>query len=687
MGLELLDSINAAKAQNAQTTESNTTGASASTGASAGANTVANTSQLSSQTLPSTPQPEAPPAQSNTGKPRATARTLIFKKGMSADGLDPTYEQLTPGGVDPAASNLGVGQNSTTSTGTNPVIGQNPTTSTGTNPAIGQNASTATGANPTYVNPALGPNLAAAVSAANAAANAAATGQTTGAGQPPVGGQADDAITRHNSNVIPAHAANPGGRAIARTMILKSLAPPAEADPIDLQEEPLTEAGQTYIPSATEDSSPSGPDPTASSDKLKFVKRKPTPTLTFKAFTMPAVEGDAKPAPLKIVRYDSSKLRNLESSVKPLSIGEGIAAAKQAHQDAVHNKDDRRPLWLKTIAAHPYAKSPIVRSGVLLAVLSIVLLLCSSTLIKSLYTQSDDYHPSAISTLRDQHHYKSTDGAKSLAISDKDTVLTVNGKAIHGKIKTVSDADLISLVMAPPAKREIWFNRTDAGFVDQDGTILYGSGAPELQIAKKIDDYAALLTARYKEAKTYPSDPEKFEHISPKDFHYTNPFTGKVDQPIVQYKRFAAADASWTDHTRQGHAWADEVPWKPGAIHCICLDYCRLFMRGYDRDGHPLVGAVPGVADYVELKDGNNMNPRRTDKVVDDKDRTPATFMVARNSGLQFEVGVLRQLGPLLPVLLVVLVLMGVGWILFLRRMKNNKVDSTANTSKFATKE
>jgi hypothetical protein len=408
--------------------------------------------------------------------------------------------------------------------------------------------------------------------------------------------------------------------------------------------------------------------------------------LTFKAFTMPVAEEHAKPAPLKIVRYDSSKLRNLETNAKPLTIADSIAAAKQAKITAAEDKDDRRPLWLKTIAGHPLAKSPMVRSGVLLVVLSIALLVCSTALMKSLYSDGENYHAGTITTTRDQHHYRSLDGSKTFDLSDKGTILTVNGKATHGKVKNVSESDLVSLITAPPAKREIWLQRTDAGFVDQDGTILYGAGAPELQIAKKIDTYAALIAAKYKDAKTYPSDTERLERVSPKEFHYTNPFTGKVDQPTVQYKRFAAADATWTDHTKQGHHWADEPEWKPGAIHMICLDYCRLFIRGFDRNGNPLMGSTPGAADYVELKDGTYINPRRNDKIVDDKDPTPATFIVSRSSTLPMQISIGRQLGFLIPISLVLLVVAIAASILFMRRMKSNKADSTANMTKFTMK-
>ncbi|MFN8552060.1 MAG: hypothetical protein U0103_11265 [Candidatus Obscuribacterales bacterium] len=634
-------------------------------------------SNVASNATPPSPQNGASTQNAQPSKPRPTARTLIFRRGDSIDGMDPTFEQLMPAAPQRATTSgdqPGVGQNPTTATGSNPAMGQNPTTATGSNPTIGPNQTVASGTNPTFTpNSSVGPNLAAAIAAAN----------------PPGLQQSDDsAVARHNSNVIPAHQPNnPGGRQIARTMILKSLTPPAQHDyvePVDepLLEEPLTSTSQSPINLAT------GQDGEASAVEVrpKIAKRSTSPTLVFKAFTMPSVEHDAKPKPLKIIRYDSSKLRNMESNAKPLSIAESIAAAKQASIVAKENKDDRRPLWLKTLAAHPLAKSPMVRSGLLLAVLSIALLVCSSTLIKSLYTDSNNLHTSTVSAVGDQHHYKSVDGAKSLTISDKDTVLSINGKAIHGKMKGVSDADLLSLCMTPPAKREIWLQRTDSGYVDQDGTILYGASAPELQIARKLDTYAALLTAKFKESKIYPSDAERMEHISPKDFRYTNPFTGKADQPVVQYKRFAAADATWTDHTRQAHAWADEPPWKPGAIHCVCLDYCRFFIRGFDRNGQPLLSA-PGVADYVELKDGKDMNPRRNDKIVDDKDRTPATFLVSRSSGLPLTVGVMRQTAPLLPIVLVVIVLACIGVILFLRRMKHSSADTVTNSTKFEMKE
>ena len=573
----------------------------------------------------------APPKQ------RATARTLIFKAGEPVDEMEEGLQQLTT-----PASNVA--------------------TTTGTNPTVS-------------VNPSVGPNLAAAIAAYQAVGPAPAAMPVS-----------EDAAPRANSNVIPAHPAS-GGRPIARTMILKSLAKP---EPNELAEPVAPQDGrpsaETII--AAGHAAEAAEAQAAEAGRPKIAKRSTAPTLIFKAFTLPSAEENAKPAPLKIIRYDSSKLRNLETNVKPLSIAGSIAAAKQASLTD-NDKNDNRPAWLKLVTANPLLKSQKFRSAALLIILSSALFVCSTALVKSLYSDGQDYHPTNVTAAaRDQHHYKSTDGGKSFDILDKDkgSVLIVNGKAIHGKVKTVSDADLISLATSSVPKREIWLQKTDAGYVDQDGTILYSASAPELTIAKKIDNYVSILQAKYKETKLYPSDAERFERMSPKDFRYTNPFTGHVDQPSVQYKRFAAADTSWTDHAKAGHGWAEEPAFKPGTIHCVCLDYCRFFIHAFDRNGQPLYGSVPGVADYVELKDGTNMNPRRNDKVTDDKDRTPAVFTVSRNPALQMEVALVRQVGWLLPATLIVVALLAGGWMLFLRRMKNNKADSIANTSKFITK-
>ncbi|MBS1953237.1 MAG: hypothetical protein JST89_03570 [Cyanobacteria bacterium SZAS-4] len=583
--------------------------------------------------------PAAPPKQRNT------ARTLIFKAGATVDEMDQSLQPLS-------------------------------------NPP--QNHATTTGSNATVsVNPSVGPNLAAAIAAYQAGGQIpAATPAST------------DAAARANSNVIPAHNPVTGGRPIARTMILKSLAKPEpESDElIEPLTEPLIEAPQNGRPSAETiiaagHAAEAADAQAAQAGRPKIAKRSTAPTLIFKAFTLPSAGENAKPAPLKIIRYDSSKLRNLETNVKPLSIAESIAAAKQA---SLTDNDKNGPQWLKLFTANPLLKSQRFRQAALLVVLSAALLGCAFALVKSLYSDGQDYHPTNVtSAARDQHHYRSADGGKSFDMLDKDkgSVLIHNGKAIHGKIKTVSDADLVSLATSPVPKREIWLQKTDAGYVDPDGTTLYSASAPELTIAKKIDSYASILAAKYKETKLYPSDAERFERMSPKDFRFTNPFTGHVDQPSVQYKRFAAAEPSWTDHTRSGHAWADEPPFKPGAIHCICLDYCRFFIRGFDRNGSPIYGSVPGVADYIELKDGQNMNPRRIDKITDDKDKTPAVFMVARNPALQMEVALLRQMGLVVPAIILVVALLACGWILFLRRMKNNKADSLANTTKFTMKQ
>ncbi|CAN5200364.1 hypothetical protein BH10CYA1_BH10CYA1_49040 [soil metagenome] len=566
-----------------------------------------------------------------TPKQRTTARTLIFKVGMPVDEMARSVQPLSTPTPNPATP--------------------------GSNPGVS-------------AHPSVGPNLAAAIAAYQAAGPAtAAIPASTDA--------ASDAI----SSVIPAHPGS-GGRPIARTMILKSLAKPEPNE-------------QTEAIAAPQDGRPSAETIIAAGHAAeaqaaqvgpaKIAKRSTAPTLVFKAFTLPSPEGNANPAPLKIIRHDSSKLRNLETNVKSLGIAESIAAAKQASLSNDNGKD-QRPQWLKLVTANPMLKSQKFRSTALLIILSTALFVCSSLLIKSLYLDGHDYHPTNVTAAAlDQRHYKSTDGGKSFDQIDKEkgSVLVNNGKAIHGKLKIVSDADLISLATSPVPKREIWLQKTDAGYVDQDGTILYSAGAPELTIANKIENYVSILSTKYKETKIYPSDAERFERMSPKDFRYTNPFTGHVEQPIVQYKRFAADDASWSDHAKAGHSWPEEPPFKPGAIHCVCLDYCRFFIHGFDRNGQPFYGSVPGVADYVELKDGSNINPHRNEKVTDDKDRTPAVFLISRSPALQTKVALLRQVGLIVTAVIILVALITGGWLMFLRRMKSNKADSVANTTKF----
>ncbi len=451
-------------------------------------------------------------------------------------------------------------------------------------------------------------------------------------------------------------------RPVARTLILRSFSKDHTSE--ILPSAPLT--SQTT-------SEPTAPslNLTTSESQEPFVAPKPrmranVPTLIFKAIPkshlaikktiLEKSQGSSKksnPAALNdkagsmLHRQSSDILLHRQSSDTAKTTLDSnrpdiLTPSKRQEVDGLSN-DDNKPLsLLQSVVEHRLFRSQVFKSTALFVILSTVLLFCFSALMKAL---RQDVSPAHVNANHDPHEYKSCDNHKSLRLSDKGSALAFYGKSTRGQFKNLTDDDFFTLIMAPPKQREFWFQRRDAGLVDQDGTILYPTGAPELALAKKMESYCNLVAAKYKETKLYPSDAAKLEKIAPKEFRYTNPFSGKVDQPIVLYKRFAAAEKSWTEKTQFGQMWSEEPAWKPGAIHCLCLDYCRFFIRGFDRDTHPLSGTLPGSSFYIELKDGVNLTPTQQGKTVEDnKDGGAASFYISNNPSMQMIVATMRQL-------------------------------------------
>jgi hypothetical protein len=197
---------------------------------------------------------------------------------------------------------------------------------------------------------------------------------------------------------------------------------------------------------------------------------------------------------------------------------------------------------------------------------------------------------------------------------------------------------------------ELWLQVTDAGLIDQDGTVLYKSDAPEFELSEKMWWYAQFAQSLYKGTKLYPINSTKY--LSTPGFLYSNPFSGKSDHAEILLKRFAAADKTWTQSVKSGKKWDGEPVWRPGAIDCMCLDYCRFFIRGLDRNGQPLTSAEPGQTFAIELKDGVSSTQSEWKALAaaeaSNRSAAPVHVFISASPGIQLFASTIRVMIPIL---------------------------------------
>jgi tetratricopeptide (TPR) repeat protein len=166
---------------------------------------------------------------------------------------------------------------------------------------------------------------------------------------------------------------------------------------------------------------------------------------------------------------------------------------------------------------------------------------------------------------------------------------------------------------------EVWYRFDATGLVGQDQVSLYASTAPEMAIVKKMWWYADFARQYYKGCRVYPSDSEKCKQ-SDSNFGYTNPFTGQPDYAAIILQKQKDRDVDLTERKNNNRHW------RPGAISCVCIDYKKFLVQGFDRDGKLLTSSDP--AHYFTIDCQNGINLTKADQPQAHPDLEPETTVV-----------------------------------------------------------
>ncbi|MBZ0188989.1 MAG: hypothetical protein K8F91_22280, partial [Candidatus Obscuribacterales bacterium] len=117
-----------------------------------------------------------------------------------------------------------------------------------------------------------------------------------------------------------------------------------------------------------------------------------------------------------------------------------------------------------------------------------------------------------------------------------------------------------------------WLEARSDGLVSGDNLIFYGPKSPELDILTYMQNAMVAADRCHREEKTYPSS---FGKGSDYSFDYVNPFTARVDYPIVTKLKLPTqgfADRNqFFNHLKAGGSWPGEPALYPGSINCCQL--------------------------------------------------------------------------------------------------------------------
>lgn len=131
-------------------------------------------------------------------------------------------------------------------------------------------------------------------------------------------------------------------------------------------------------------------------------------------------------------------------------------------------------------------------------------------------------------------------------------------------------AKLGSLLLTPVNAKEVWLYGTAQGIEGVGNFTLYASDSTEVDIITMMKNLMRTANRSFKQEQNYPKDFHLMENKSM--YKYDNPFTLRVDYPIVQKlripdKRFKTMPQLMKS-LESGGRWSGEPFAYPGAINC-----------------------------------------------------------------------------------------------------------------------
>jgi tetratricopeptide (TPR) repeat protein len=235
-------------------------------------------------------------------------------------------------------------------------------------------------------------------------------------------------------------------------------------------------------------------------------------------------------------------------------------------------------------------------------------------------------------------------------LSKEQCSISRSGRSTEAKYTLLSGGlpDLATLFQGYLQRNELWYQCDAAGLVGADKVVLYRPNAPELAIVRKMWWYASFAQSYYREGRLYPSDAEKCKASDP-NFVYSNPFTHQTDYAAIILQKRINGELNEIDFSSRG---ANNRHWRPGAILCLCSDYHKFLVQGFDRYGKPLTSSDPSRYFVIECKSGIDLTKLEQEHaeslqpLTDNK--APVQVFLYESANLEATVQWLRRLSQVL---------------------------------------
>lgn len=160
-----------------------------------------------------------------------------------------------------------------------------------------------------------------------------------------------------------------------------------------------------------------------------------------------------------------------------------------------------------------------------------------------------------------------------LKFPDSNSALAIIGEksfTIPTDIYTNPGAKIGSLLLTPINSKEVWLYGTAQGINGAGNFTLYASDASEVDLITMMKNLMMSANKSFQRDQSYPEDFQSEEHKHM--FEYDNPFTLRLDYPVVQKlripdKRFKSME-QLIRALKSGRRWSHEPFAYPGAINC-----------------------------------------------------------------------------------------------------------------------
>ncbi len=254
-----------------------------------------------------------------------------------------------------------------------------------------------------------------------------------------------------------------------------------------------------------------------------------------------------------------------------------------------------------------------------------------------------DKTPVAIPTDFSGMEYTSCDHNVSVKFSPNSECTILNsGQATKASYKLLNRdwLDLRTIFCGYLSRKEFWYQCDANRLLGADRVALYNPNSPELAVVRRMWWYADYAQKCYKESRRYPSDAEKCKEADA-SFVYNNPITGQADYAAIILQKELNSDI---DLTTRG---VNDRHWRPGAILCLCSNFQKFLIQGFDSYGRPFPSSDPNRYFAIECKNGAILTKHEPDHSVspgiDNGASVPTKVFLCENPNIESTVQWLRK--------------------------------------------